>query len=186
MKIIEKVKRFWKWYIKGEYHCDKCPYSWEERSYEGDCDCGCYVKGDIQDTCRLLPPFRSIIGNIRKRQVEYHLEHEYDGYAEFHEEYERVNQGLKQILIKWLDEYIIYHKSTGGDILKDIDGNPIEVNVERLVENNAWHIRSDYEEIAHPYKYKSLREEWLDVLKRTWRYAILPILPFLPERKKRK
>ena len=43
--------RIWHWYIKGEYHCDKCPYCWEERtSYEYDeWDAGCYIKGDLPE-----------------------------------------------------------------------------------------------------------------------------------------
>ena len=59
--IWRRIKTLWKWYVLGYYHCDKCPFCWEERGYE-DCDCGCYIRGDIRDTCRLIEPFRTLIG----------------------------------------------------------------------------------------------------------------------------
>lgn len=82
MKRIDRklkwLKNRWKWYVLGYYHCDKCPYCWADYSYEGDCDCGCYIKGDIQDTCRLIPPFREIIGWPRMRYAQYWETHQYD------------------------------------------------------------------------------------------------------------
>lgn len=187
MKAIKKVKRFWKWYIKGDYHCDKCPYSWEERLYEGDCNCGCYIKGDIRDTCRLLPPFRAIIGKIRLRQNNYYMAHQYDGFGEFHEKEERINEEFKKILLERLfNNYVIFYKTKNGEIWRDIEGEPIKVNPEAILDNELWRIRYQYEDIAHPYEYKTLRKEWSEVIKRTWNYLIMPIRPFLPERKERK
>ena len=85
---MNKFKRFWNYYIKGEYHCDTCPFCWEERGYE-DADAGCYIKGELQDTCRLIPPFRFLIGWGRRRKVRYIRNHEYDDYPEFIEKYDR-------------------------------------------------------------------------------------------------
>lgn len=53
------------WYIKGEYHCDNCPFCWGGE-YRPGCDdyddVGCYIFNDLKDSCRLLPPLRFILG----------------------------------------------------------------------------------------------------------------------------
>lgn len=85
MKIKEKFRNFVKWYIKGYYHCDKCPYSWEERGLE-DVEAGCYIKGNICYTCRLIPPFKNIIGYFKKKK----REKEYEEWEkEWEKEYEK-------------------------------------------------------------------------------------------------
>lgn len=70
-KLWKKLKRAISYYILGYYHCDKCPWCWEEEmSYDGDCDAGCYARGDTHETCRLLPPIRAILGYFgKKRQM---------------------------------------------------------------------------------------------------------------------
>ena len=39
------------WY---ECDCEHCPLSWEDRSYEGDCDCGCYMAENGEDCPKTL------------------------------------------------------------------------------------------------------------------------------------
>lgn len=68
--LKKRISDYWHWYILGEYHCDHCPYSWEER-YDDDCDAGCCIKGDIQDTCRLIPPVRGIVGFFATKRYIY-------------------------------------------------------------------------------------------------------------------
>ena len=77
------IKKFIDRYILGEYHCDTCPYGWEDWYYEGDCDCGCYIFGDIRDSCRLIPPLRALIGWPRRKKSRYYASHQYDGFADF-------------------------------------------------------------------------------------------------------
>ena len=75
------------WYVYGHYHCDKCPMCWAEWSYEGDGDCGCYIYGDLRDSCRLLPPFRWLRGWHRKKRALYWEAHQYDGMAEWYQQW---------------------------------------------------------------------------------------------------
>lgn len=98
MKVPCKLKTIWKWYICGYYHCDKCKYSWEERSYEGDADAGCYIRGDIYDICRLIPPFKNIVGWFAKRKYEYWEGHRYDGVSEWYEDEERKERVIEKVL----------------------------------------------------------------------------------------
>lgn len=91
------MSNFINWYIKGKYHCEYCPYSWEDRGEE-DADCGCYIYGDIRDTCRLFPPFLHIIGLLRKRKYEFESDHQFDGIVDFYEQEENREQGFEQIL----------------------------------------------------------------------------------------
>lgn len=93
MKMPEHLKNFIDWYIKGYYHCDHCPYSWEERGLE-DGDAGCYIKGEICDTCRLIQPFKGIIGRMRKNRYEYWESKRYEGYGEWYEEEEKSRKRL--------------------------------------------------------------------------------------------
>ena len=64
MKRKKKSKAI-EWYIRGEYHCDKCPFCFGGEYLPG-CDdyedAGCYIFGDLRDTCRLIPPIRFILG----------------------------------------------------------------------------------------------------------------------------
>ena len=60
--------------------CENCPLSWEDWSYEGDCDCGCMWYGDSYEwyenlcgngfVCRLPLFAKEIIYKIKKRQLD--------------------------------------------------------------------------------------------------------------------
>lgn len=60
----------YRYYIRGDYHCDVCPYSWEERGEE-DADAGCYLFGELRDTCRLIRnPISRMIVNARMNDAD--------------------------------------------------------------------------------------------------------------------
>lgn len=156
--------RIWHWYIKGEYHCDKCPYSWEEKtSYEYDeWDAGCYIKGDIRDTCRLLPPFRWIVGSLRKKKAMYYYNHQYDGCGEFYEEWENKNKKIQEAITKFLDGYDLCWKDSKGEY------NPI--NKEWHITQEAYRIRCDYEDYLGELEAKKNppQNPWKKAIVWTW------------------
>ncbi len=52
--------------------CETCPLSWEDRGYEGDVDCGCYIYDDLYGNKALchIPNFiKHIITKIKERQI---------------------------------------------------------------------------------------------------------------------
>lgn len=163
MKKCKKglLYRFWHWYILGEYHCDKCPYGWEEKtSYEYDeWEAGCYIKGDICDTCRLLPPFRWIVGSLRKRKLEYQYAHQYDDFAEYVEEIERKETKFKKLLDDFLCGYELCWKDDEGKL------NPI--NKEWYIKQEAWRIRYGYEDCLNEEEAKR------NPYQNPWKKAIL-------------
>jgi hypothetical protein len=105
---MKKIKQFWNWYIKGEYHCDKCPLCWGG-DYLPGCedydDCGCYLKGgvldELPDSCRLLPPIRFLLGYFPKRKAEYYEAHQHDG----GETWTMNDQGKKEEFNRLLKRY---------------------------------------------------------------------------------
>lgn len=81
---------------KKEHNCERCPCTWEDRSCEGDCDCGCLLYEDM-DTRRagcLLPDFilRVLADRIRDRRDEAEAK-AYEGIADWYEE-SRKRDGL--------------------------------------------------------------------------------------------
>ena len=95
MNEESKLWEIWHWYIKGEYHCDKCPYSWEERGEE-DADAGCllFKDGELRDTCRYIrnPVSRMIVnGKLNDRDRAYDC---WSDYGKEHEIYEKIQRDL--------------------------------------------------------------------------------------------
>ena len=176
-EIRKKLKLWWQWYIQGYYHCDKCPMCWSEWSYEGDNDCGCYLFGDIRDTCRLLPPFRQLIGWPKKRKAEYWEEHQYDGIEDVLETEYLQSELLERLLREAFSFYEFAIPTEDGKL------TPASESKERLIEMLVPDIRFCYENEAHPVTYTPLKAEWKQVLRRTSKEFLDIFRPFLPRRK---
>lgn len=149
-------------YIYGEYHCDKCPMCWSDwSSYLGDGDAGCYIYGDLRDSCRLLPPFRWLLGWGKKRRAIYAEAHMYDGCDEWFEQVVVQDVAMEKAILKALQLYELVWRDTDGKLY------PGDCKAE-FVQNNVRDICREYEEEAHPVVTLTLKEEWTHVLKRTW------------------
>ena len=173
--IRSKVGQFYNWYIKGEYHCDHCPYCWEEWSYEGDGDCGCYIKGDIQDTCRLLPPFKNIIGTIRKKKADYYLAHSWDGFGEFCQKQNEKEMFLREKLQENIfKKRPLYEQNSDGAFVL-VDDYTQEYS---YIRPTAAVILNDYEERFFPVVHKSLKEEWEELVKKTLNKVFSKFKPY--------
>lgn len=164
------IKKAFKWYIRGEYHCDKCPYCWSEWSYEGDGDAGCYIYGDLRDTCRLIPPIRTIIGWPTRKKANYYFTHEYDGFAEWNEKEEAKRENFNEAVKNFIGNYYICWKNE--------DGTFCPIDKDSYINYNAWEIRRDYEEFCNPFVVKTLRSEWKDLIAKTWRKFIGIFKPY--------
>lgn len=165
-KIKKIIQRFIRWYILGYYHCDKCPYCWAEWNFEGDGDCGCYIKGDIQDSCRLLPPFRFLFGYFKKKKSQYYFNHQYDGFVECYEEYDKQIDCMTKLLNQYVfDEDELYTKNYKGEFVQvgEIHNHNISFNTHCAVMN----IINDYEATIHPVEHKKLKQKWKELIKET-------------------
>ena len=104
MKKFDRIEAV-DYYIKGEYHCDKCPFCWGG-GYMPECDdyddAGCYIFGDLRDTCRLIPPIRFILGWGRRKRTEYFRAHKYDDFSEWYAEKKKV---CKMTIERFQDQY---------------------------------------------------------------------------------
>lgn len=156
----KKIQNWRDWYIKGYYHCDQCPYCWVDYGYD-DADAGCYIYGDLRDTCRLLPPFRAVIGGIRKKKDCYYQNHQYDGMGEWYQEQESRQKKFDELLIRSLNKrgLEISHKGLEKPIPSEIIPDALE----------TWRILSEYEDFAHPVIHKSAWEKWKDAFVSTGR-----------------
>ena len=171
MKLKDKLKRAWKWYVEGYYHCDKCPYCWCEWSYEGDGDAGCYIFGDLKDTCRLLPPIRTLIGWPKKKKAEYYFNHEYDGFAEWYEEEEKRGDKFNDLVIALFERYEICWKDDKGEY------HPIDK--EGYIRYEGFRARRDYDDFCYPFAVKTLRQEWKELIAKTIRRFINIFKPYV-------
>ena len=164
-RMAKKFRRAWKWYIQGYYHCKHCPYCWSEYSYEGDGDCGCYIRGELWDTCRLIPPIRFLIGWPRKKKAEYYASHEYDGYGEWYEGLIAQEEAYAESVKILLGKVELYRR--------DADGKLIPMCKEELFDRSwygcsAWEARDHYESKAHPIVHIPLKQQWKELLWKTW------------------
>ena len=170
------MHRFFNWYIKGEYHCDKCPYSWEEgTSYEyDDCDCGCFIKGDIRDTCRLLPPFRWIIGYPKRKKERYYKNHQYDGFVEYAIEDDENDKKFQELLIDFLNSKNLYCKDRKGNYI------PYSESDLSYFYMDAWKLRKDYEDFLWEQEQSKNPPEnlWKKAFLNTWNNITKHIKPY--------
>lgn len=174
----------WKWYVLGHYHCDKCPYCWSEWSYEGDGDCGCHIKGDIYDTCRLLPPFRFILGWPKRRYNQYWAAHQYDGMAEWYEQNATKEEAFSESIKILLKDTEIYQR--------DGEGNLIPVCKAEFLEASNWGVSQffkayrHYEDTAHPNNTPPLKNQWRQLIRDTWKKSVHDkIAPYLPKKRRK-
>lgn len=157
--------RIWHWYIKGEYHCDKCPYSWEEQtSYEdNEWDAGCFIKGDICDTCRLLPPFRWVVGTLRKKKAEYYRNHQYDGMGEWYE----AEEAKREKLVELVNRHIV----SGCELCwKNEGGEYIPINTSATIRQASWRVCTEFERFLEKQESNRTpqRNPWVKALLWSW------------------
>ncbi|MBQ6053006.1 MAG: hypothetical protein IJL30_06975 [Clostridia bacterium] len=162
---MSRCERFWKYYIKGEYHCDTCPFGWEERGLE-DADAGCYIKGEIQDTCRLLPPFRFLIGWGRRKKALYYLNHQYDDMDEWYCEQYRKDQAVMEILEPYLGDLATIQNP---EFMKPGEKSPSPL---------IYDIRHKLEDALIPVKYVPLKIRWKELTKDTWNRFLMIFKPY--------
>lgn len=173
-KFKKNIQRFWRWYVLGYYHCDRCPYSWDDAcpSCE-DCDCGCVIFGDIRDTCRLLPPFRFLIGWAKKKQFQYAKAHEYDDLAAWYME----NQSREAAMVTSISDSLkkwhltLHHTADDGSVVPVVDQ---EAEIEVV---SHW-VVDEYEQQAHPVQHFTLRQEWGMLIRKTWKQFIRFFAPY--------
>ena len=144
------------WYIKGEYHCDKCPFCWGGEYLPG-CDdyddAGCYIFGDLRDTCRLIPPIRFILGWGKRKKSEYLRAHEYDDFEEWYVDKEKKETAFGQAFNnRILSDFALFWKDKDGNTF----GAPIDA--ERFCEfENMRRLMWDCEDIFSPLSYVPLK-----------------------------
>lgn len=167
------------WICDGN-DCSKCKYCWEEKtSYEyEEYDCGCYIKGSDYDEkpCHLINPMKFILGTLAKRKANYYMAHKWDGFAEFIEKSDKMDNKLSELFIsKVIGKHSICWKDSSGKLH--------ELDTKSLVETNIWEVRLEYEDFAHPIEYKKLSTEWKELIKKTckcfYRKTIGRIVPYL-------
>ena len=182
--ICEWVKTRWKWYVLGYYHCDQCPYSWEERGYE-DCDCGCYIRGEIYDTCRLIEPFRTLIGWPQIRITQYWRDHQYDGFGEYWEEVIQRELAFEEAIEILLKNRYVCLKNQKGELVPLSEEH--KGHIRNAFRGSAFNEALDhYEEKAHPFKpTPKLKTRWKELIQETWKICVFDkIAPFLPQKRR--
>jgi hypothetical protein len=107
MNKLKRLKKIIRW-MKNGNNCDRCPALWVDQGLE-DCDCGCYIKGEDYDeaVCRLPYLIRALLC----RRNKYLAAHEWDGYGEFHKEYEAINNVVCEKVRGELNDVVLCRSS---------------------------------------------------------------------------
>lgn len=162
-----KQSTFWKYYIKGDYHCDTCPFCWGGEYMPGCddyADCGCYIRGDIRDTCRIIPPIRFIIGWGKRKKAQYYENHHYDDYDDYIEEKESNVIKVEKAIRKYIEMY-------GSDI-PSIEEHNYNLTC------GLYNLSSELKDIFAPVRYAPLKEKWKSIIKDTWQSFIMIFKPY--------
>ncbi|MEG0900274.1 MAG: hypothetical protein RSF40_11270 [Oscillospiraceae bacterium] len=146
--------------------CEQCKYFVDMTTsnengteYDGYCIlCG----NNFDDGCNWFFPFKQIVGWFKKKEHDYHLNHEYDGVLGSYEQREKEEKKLEELIEKYLlGESQIYMNKYDGRFVK------VE-SIEQLNLYEFWRIRSEYEDFAHPFVVKPLVQEWRELLKKSF------------------
>lgn len=169
---MSKFQTFIDNYVKGKDHCDSCPYSWEEKtSYEYDeWDQGCYINGDLQHRCMLLPPIRGIIGKLKKNKYHYYANHQYDNIGDWYEDDMKKQRYFESLIYEFLQPYDL--------CCKNKDGEYIPISKQSVIKQEAWRVRSNYEDFAHKTVYIPIKKQWSELLKITWQNFTRKFKPY--------
>lgn len=132
------IKNLFDWYVKGDYHCDTCPYSWEERGFE-DADAGCYLFGELRDTCRHIPnPISKLIVNKHMNKAD----SRWDCWCEYADVYGICQQIYAETAEKRKQTYWI-----PNGLAKLVESHDEYEGVNILID-----VVEEYERRAHPHK----------------------------------
>lgn len=171
-----KFKRLFNWYIKGEYHCDKCPFCWGGEYCPG-CDdyedMGCYIKGEdgLDKPCRLIPPIRFLLGWGKRKKATYHMNHQYDNILSYSKKEDGNQEKFEKLLTTWLENYELH--------IKSIDGSPAwPIDKKLHITTESWRVRDEYENFAHPSVRITLRKQWATLIKETWKAFVGIFKPY--------
>lgn len=158
-------------YIRGCYHCDSCPMCWSDwSSYLGDGDAGCYIYGDLRDTCRLIPPIRFLIGWPKKKKAQYAEDHSYDGIGEWYEQQQHQENTMREAILIALNGSEVCWRDHKGKLMPICKLDAMELGLNSAMRH--------YEDTCHPVIHTSLKEDWKKVLKRTWNAFLEPFRPY--------
>ncbi len=187
MNIIKRIKTLWNWYVRGYYHCDHCPYCWEERGME-DSDAGCYIYGDIRDTCRLPFPIRGIVGSIKRNRACFYTDRFADEEAQYYTDRHTRLVKMTELIDDFLPKYLECRKNALND---GDDNTSIDDVCPEWCFSYIETIVYEYEKECHPETNRvpcPLRIEWKRLLSKTWKEIIVnPIRSiFYNPKKKRK
>ncbi len=101
--------------IFGNFECENCPLSWEDRSYEGECDdCGCLVYKDLYEggkpICHLPMWIKRAIAEVKQRKIDKAIANQYDGIFEWYEEQQKKEQAMMSAINDVLKERGIFER----------------------------------------------------------------------------
>lgn len=172
------------WYIKGEYHCDKCPFCWGGEYLPG-CDdyedAGCYIFGDLRDTCRLIPPIRFVLGWGKRKKMQYIENHRYDDYGKWiDKEIADEDAFLKAFQETFAEKYAICFKDGNGDV-ETFGGKPYILDENGYLGAVTELFHRAYEILSTPQPYEPLRKKWMTLIKETWHRFIGVFKPYFCE-----
>ncbi len=153
------MKKLMKWIREGN-DCGECPCYWWEQGYE-DCDEGCRLERDalFYGGCRLP----RIVRWYKNRQAVFTESHEYDGIEEWFMERERLDNLVAERMKKELGCSVICARHIDTE-----EKRYWEVDQDECIYRLAHAINAELAD-DDSRRAKTIRAEWAELLKKTWK-----------------
>lgn len=89
--------------------CENCPLAWEDKGYEGDCDCGCLVYGDLYEgskpICHLPQFVKTFMAKQRERKNQKKMGQQYNDMLEWYAERDQKINAMTNAIKEALKEH---------------------------------------------------------------------------------
>jgi hypothetical protein len=173
LKLSALEFNWWGKYIKGDYHCDTCPFCWGGEYLDG-CDdyddCGCYIKGELPHSCRLIPPIRFLIGWGKRKKSQYYENHRYDGVEDWYKQRQHEEHMFQACVLDTLGSAGICRWNEADKSYESVDYETFQ--------NYCSKIQNEYDEAMRPIQHIKLRTQWAILIKTTMKRFISIFKPY--------
>lgn len=126
--------------------CENCPLSWEERSCEGECDCGCLIYGDLyygeKLICKFPKRIKWKIVKWKQNKIDKEQARQYIG--EWYEE-----QQKREIAMRTAIKEVLLTDSYDGErfICREKDGKLYKLDTDSILLDAAMELIGRYEDL---------------------------------------
>ncbi len=129
--------------------CENCSLSWEDRSYEGECnDCGCLVYGDLYGNkflCRFPEFIKWKIAKRKQKKIDEKQAKQYEGIGKWFDEQQKRENAMRTAI----KEVLLTDRYDGKEcsICREDNGKLFKIDTDSLLIESHMRLIWRYEEL---------------------------------------